>query len=260
MAACLLLGSTASFAEDEAPPDFARPGWYAGLGATFFNPKGDVLPVGSSGVTNLEVDQGIGLNAQVGYRLFRNLAVELQARYAPSIDSSSSYGKPVIVCADPQSERCTLDDLNNDSVDGVTNDTRSISDEVQRTTDLLLVTANVKIPLLTGRFQPFVTGGVGFYYDSSTEQPANIGSRVTGELQDAVFQQVNSPTLNDIPGLALDEFGFAAQVGGGVDLYFTDTFLLSFDATWVSPSGMEGLPIDDPTFLLIGLGFQYRFH
>jgi hypothetical protein len=60
-------------------------------------------------------------------------------------------------------------------------------------------------------------------------------------------------------GLTNSEAGFAMRFGGGVDLYFTEQFLLSFEVSWIYTPGFSSLPIDDPGFLSIGMGAQYRF-
>lgn len=122
--------ASAAVAEDE--PDYSRSGFYGAVSlaagtstglADFLEPS---LPAGEKGRT----DAAIGVNARVGMRVLRYLAVEGQVEYLPGFDVKISNDEKVL--------------------DG----------------DLLVGAVNTKGYFLawheTGRFEPFLSVGFGF--------------------------------------------------------------------------------------------------
>jgi OOP family OmpA-OmpF porin len=131
-----------------------------------------------------DVDTGLGLNARAGYRFHPHVSVEAEFEWV----------------------RSSFEFLGSD-VDF----------------DTYVGTVNGKAFLLTGRFQPFATIGIG-----------GLGVRGDGDSGDS---------------------GFAARFGGGLDVYITRNFYAAIDAGYVLPTG----DVDDFDLVSIGWGFGYRF-
>lgn len=102
-------------------------------------------------------------------------------------------------------------------------------------------TGNLKLYLATGRIQPYVVGGVGLM----RVQVDNRTPRVP--LTNRAFFEFNTDNLR--------RTDFAARVGGGVDIYFTEHTSFVFGATYVIPEGQ----IDPFDYVSVEWGLQYRF-
>ena len=259
-AAILVLSPAVVWSEDdEAAPGFSDPGWYLGLGVTFdrlangTEIRGFRGTISNEPLTGINVKNTLGVNARVGYRLFDYLAVELDADYLPEIVTEANYNQNTIVCSGPIPAQKVCTELSNAG--------RAVYAENQRQTSLLLMTANVKVPLLTGRFQPFLLAGLGFYHDSSVDSPAKITDGGLGEdvpANTATYIKVTGAHVGEM-NLSNSGFGFAARLGGGLDLFFTETFGMTADIAWIYPQDLKGLPIEDPSFVYTRVGLVYRF-
>jgi opacity protein-like surface antigen len=190
------LCAAAAYAEDG--PDYARSGIYVGLGGSYAFDMAveDELQAAldALGYTDVDVDVkgSPGVNARAGYRYSPHLAGELQLEYLTGFDSELLSVKFV-------------------------------------EHEILALTANLKVPILTGRIQPFVLAGAGLVY-------AKAEDTVGADLSES-------------------DTGFGIRAGGGVDVYATENVAVSVDATYVVPFG----DIEDFDFLSIGFGIQYRF-
>jgi opacity protein-like surface antigen len=100
------------------------------------------------------------------------------------------------------------------------------------TAESLIVTANAKGYLLTGRFQPFLLLGLG-------------GMTARTELKDSAGGSLASQRQE----------GFAARFGGGLDVYVTKNLLVTTGVDYLRPWG----DVEDLDFLSIGGGVEYRF-
>lgn len=86
--------------------------------------------------------------------------------------------------------------------------------------------ANAKGILVPGRFQPYALFGLGVI-----EGEASAG------------------------GITVDDTDFAIRVGGGVDGYVTENWVLFVESAWVKPTDT----LEDFSYVTVGAGIQYRF-
>jgi len=106
--------------------------------------------------------------------------------------------------------------------------------------ETLVFTTNVKGYLLTGRYQPYVLGGVGFM-------------RMETKARDA------TTTPGPIVGVAAQQSDITVKValrfGAGLDFYVTDNIVATLEGSYLIPTGeLSGLD-----YYSFGLGLQYRF-
>ena len=98
--------------------------------------------------------------------------------------------------------------------------------------EMLVATANAKVFVLTEKFQPYALLGVGY-------QRADIETTPDGMAK-----------MSD------DESGLTLRFGAGIDYYVAENVILSFQASYLMPTGS----VDDFDFFSIRpLGLQYRF-
>ena len=93
------------------------------------------------------------------------------------------------------------------------------------------ITANSKLFLLTGRIQPFLLVGFGLAHSK----------------------------IEDSLGLGYDDdaTGFAARLGGGVDIYLTEQIALWAKTTYLANS--QEVDTIDINYVSFGAGLQLRF-
>lgn len=89
--------------------------------------------------------------------------------------------------------------------------------------------ADAKGYVLTGRVQPFLLVGLGALH---------------AELEDDLGL-----------GVSVEETGFAARFGGGLDVYATDHVVLGLDLSYLLPTG----DVEELDTVSLGFGVQYRF-
>ena len=207
---CLaLLGvATPAAAQDDAPQDsvsatqddaaqdpdpFARDGGYfiigGGLSLAHGGDRDGKIVGPDTTVTGVNADSKGGFTGRIGRRFHPHLAAELQFEFAQA-NFTSDLGA-------------------GDAV-------------------LLVTTANLRAPILTGRIQPFALVGLGVIQNTTT-------FAATGTI--------------------IDDFNAVLRAGGGVDVYLTEGFALTADATYVLPTGS----LSDSDFLSISGGVLLRF-
>jgi opacity protein-like surface antigen len=175
---------------DPPPPDYSRTGVY--IGAEGVVGVASKIEDGVQHATGLKgrVDAAFGVNGRIGYRLHPRVAVEGEFEWIDGFDFTVENNKK--------------------KVRG----------------DTWFASGNVKGYVMTGRFQPFVLVGAGFYHAKYDV----LGSRVSGG--DA-----------------------ALRAGLGFDAYLTEHVAIAFDAQYVLPFG----EVDDLDYTSVGAGLQYRF-
>ena len=114
-------------------------------------------------------------------------------------------------------------------------------------TQTLAVTVNLKLPILTGRVQPYGLLGGGFIYAHPSE---------VFPIEDILASRNSSdPTkYNEI--VDARDFGALFRLGAGVDYYLTDHVYAMAEATWVVTQGKD---VDDIRYISYSLGLGYRF-
>lgn len=143
-----------------------------------------------------DADDSWGGSGRIGYRILPRLAAEAQIEFVRNVD--------VRVTTDSESEREQI--------------------------ELMTLTGNAKMFLLTGRIQPYAIAGLG--WGRSRTDPAGGGS---DERDD----------------------GFVARFGAGVDLYGNRNVALCLEATYVYPATGG---IKDLDQVSLGAGLMLRFH
>lgn len=204
----IICSGVALTADDEIDPeDFARRGFSVGVAGSYaietFESDAEADLSRVLGVpASMIVENSFGFNGRVGYRCHRNFSAEVEVEWLDGFDaefSSPGFG-----------------DLGKLEFDPV------------------VITANAKGYLLTGRYQPFLLVG---------------GGVMTAEAK----------LRNDAVGLGFSssesENAFSMRFGGGIDLYATKNVVVSLEADYVLPFGN----LDDLDYVSIGWGFQYRF-
>ena len=196
---CLSVALTAG--EDAEQDEFARRGWLIGVAGsyaieTFESDLQDA--VGFS--VDLSVDNSLGFNGRVGYRCHRWLSAEVEVEWLNGFDSDVSVAGIGIARIDFEP---------------------------------VVVTANVKGYILTGRYQPFLLVGGGVM-TAETKYPDFVPPGVP-----------RSRTENE----------FAMRFGGGIDLYATKNVVVTVGADYVLPVSS----LSDLDYISIGWGIEYRF-
>lgn len=171
--------------------DYARPGAYLGLSGVFAleNFRDDAIDVLGSGT---DFDESGGFSGRLGWRANRHLAAEIQHEWIEGFDLQQFAGD--------HSEIRTWS-----------------------------TTANLKVYLATGLFQPYLVAGTGV---------------TRGWVR-------NSPP----GGVDFNEVEFVGRAGAGIDFYVTEALALNFEATYVAPTG----DLNDFDRVALGWGVQYRF-
>ena len=257
LASHLLCGAVTAHAE--ARPDYTRDGFYIGISGvyatqqslkdhispqlatqieTFNEAVGDfnrlpetpdderqLGPVLSSG---LSVKDAIGINARAGYRFHPFFAAELQLEYVAGFETEMTIINTISeTIPPPDNEVWEVWDLRRNSQDFVT------------------FTANGKLIIPTGRLQLYGLGGLGLFYNrTSNTLPVYIDDS----------RGIDEALINHSFG---DESGtsFAVRAGAGVDFYVTEKIVLNVESTYVFPIGR----VSHLDYLTLGAGLQYRF-
>jgi hypothetical protein len=96
---------------------------------------------------------------------------------------------------------------------------------------------------MTGRFQPFAVLGAGWLWADTDDEP--VVRTGTG----------TDPVLRPIPSGIGSPDGFVARAGAGLDAYLSESFFLTFQATYMVPVG----DVRDFDYVSIAWGLGYRF-
>jgi opacity protein-like surface antigen len=190
-------------AADDTDSDFERSGAYVEVGASrVFNFFEDYLD-NTPVLTDIKVDDVWGVNARAGYRLASWLALE--GEYEWFDDIHAKLGTTSIARIGTQ-----------------------------------VATANVRLVLPFGRFQPYLLGGAG-----------------------AAF--LNAGAISAV-GLDVDRTAFAARLGLGVDVYLTRNLLFNVGADGVLTDAKISLNTpfgsvseNGPALVTLQFGLGYRF-
>lgn len=211
IAAGVLTGLTCTVAalnadEDAEQGAFDRRGWLLGAAGTYavdlFDEGATPDLVNAYGPdTSLSADDSFGFNGQVGYRCHSRFSSEVEVEWLEGFDSRlSEAGLGQVASLDIEA---------------------------------LLITANTKGYLLTGRYQPFLLVG---------------GGVMRSEVK------VRESLVLGVSDVEKDS-EFAMRFGGGIDVYATENAVVTLNADYVFPFGN----LSDMDYISIGWGFQYRF-
>jgi opacity protein-like surface antigen len=183
----------------EAKPDKSGP--FIGIGISHFSARFDPLAVTlegpAAGLYESDFDNTWGFNLRGGYRFCDYLAAEGVLEYADSYTSEVSY--PAL---------------------GVPGELNTTQDTLW-TIDFAL---NVKAILPLGRFEPYLSGGVGFMYGNQLQITDAWERNEAGALVEKRLSKSNDPVV------------FMGRVAGGVDFALTDTFGLFAEAAYLMPT------------------------
>ena len=183
---------------DRHDDDFECPRFYFGLGPLYafehFHTASHVFTGGTG--TAVGADDSYGAEGRLGYRIHEHVALEAQAQY---------YGRADINAHPPTGT------TNVGSFEGVS------------------ATGNVKLYPITGRFQPYVLGGIGLLW-------AHID--------------------NDLPGARRGNLTELAGRGGlGLDVYLNEHVALNVEGSYLAPaSNLKQFPL-----AAVSSGLQVHF-
>jgi len=202
---CVLVwgwGETAVARADEGSvsrPAYDRTGFHLGVGGVYsfedFAYDIDSLGVGAAFDGNFDprFDDSAGIDVLIGYRLHRRFDIELQYEWLEGSDSTR--GDPAL--------------------------------EI----DTHLLVANGRVFLLTERWQPYLSIGVGALL-------------VNTEIVDEKFKK---PYDMDV--------GPVLRFGGGLDFYAGPHWVVGLEGSYLVPFA----DVDDANYGTLGLKFSYRF-
>jgi opacity protein-like surface antigen len=142
----------------------------------------------------VDFSNSLGFNIRGGYRVHPNLATELQFEWLDEFELENTAAAEA-------------------SVEGVWS-----------------LTANAKGFISTGRFQPFIIVGLGYYDVGDTSQ---------------------SGTTEALP----DDGAFGVRAGGGFDYFLTDNIALDLEATYNFATDQ----LDDLRYLSFSWGLMFKF-
>lgn len=182
---------------EAAKPDKSGPFIAIGMSHFFENFDAGATSMVAIGQPAASFDDSWGFNLRGGYRFGDYLAAEGVLEYADSYTSDVSFPSPIA----PGEQNTVQDTL--------------------WTIDFAL---NLKAILPLGRFEPYVSGGVGFMYGNRL-QIAEISGPDDGGTIAQQRQSVSS-----------DPVVFMGRVAGGVDFAVTDTFGLFAEAAYLMPT------------------------
>jgi opacity protein-like surface antigen len=281
--ACYLLSAVASHAQEWKESPFHRPGFYAGVSGTYAYDQGlqnyledeftqitdgwnarRGVPCPGNDITachfiptaapiknfNVESGDAVGINARIGYRLRPWFAAEFQVEYVP-----------------PMTTTAEIENKSLGSVGGVPATQVGVIERMTSTHEMTTAMLNARVFLPLGRIQPYMLGGAGFVYASTTGEFKTYCSLDTQCRKEGYEVRVRDPDTNqlvtvttlypiDVGAGALEsgmDFGFRA--GGGIDFYLNEHLVLNWEATAVIPTGK----LDMLNYYSFGWGIQYRF-
>ena len=202
---------------------------------TVMDTLGEVL--GTASVGNSQ-----GLNVRAGNRVLPNLAIELQLEYMSGFEVDiPNYSQPGVVTPPPFLPGGGGRFVDEDVTYLAASDTDKINVE------LLVLTVNLKVPILTGRIQPYglLGGGVVFAFRDNRFPRYAIAPGVTSSDPYRFEEYVN-----------VRDAGTVFRIGGGVDTYLNEHIFMSLEGTWVAA---QGEAVNDLRYASITVGVGYRF-
>ncbi|MEE8492224.1 MAG: hypothetical protein V3S60_11320 [Acidimicrobiia bacterium] len=257
----LAAGASAQEKEGQADAsDFARPGFYVGVGGTYVFPNGwnsdlnddlneqatelanqratdelaliapgDIIPLDVR-VDGADLEDGLlGINGVIGYRYADLVAFEVEGEWL--IDSSKS----------------------NLDIDG------STGSHTAKVEDIWTLTTNVKVYPFTGRLQPFAVIGLGLQH---SKLDIDV---VTSDLTTTEDPPPTNPPTPPVHTVSADfrikssdtKLDGVVRLGGGIDIYATPNIVAAFSATYVAPFAEVGSMTTD--YVAVGWRILYRF-
>jgi opacity protein-like surface antigen len=180
------------------------------LARTIDRNRDEFIKAVSQPLGDVSVSSSPGFNFRVGRKVLPNLAIEVQAEYLA--DFKVSIGNFGTLRA-----------------------------------EALSFTVNAKIPLLTGRFQPYgLVGGGAMWVYHDLPYP---------QVEFPIPEQSGNPT--ESRGIVdADKLGGVFRIGTGIDFYITEHVAINGELTWVSSQGQK---VNDIKFIAIQAGLIYLF-
>ena len=231
--------------EDEINDDLAALGTVdIGLTVADQEPQGVPIsrpvPVNFSGVkAGLDGGPSIGVNARVGYRFHPNFSAEVQAEWLNPFEYN--------VHADDLVREIPALNIPFNPPPGGTPPREGELNYIKFATTKVapwVVTGNVRGHLLTGAFQPFLLVGVGV-----------MTAEVELKVKDSVGEGSKGRDFRKRVSRSDRLTGFAARLGGGVEIYANEHFVFTLGLDYVLPAG----DVKDLDYISFGWGVQYRF-
>ena len=202
-----------------------------------------------------EVSNGVGGNVRVGSRVLPNLAIEAQLEYMANFETKiPGYSQdppqfvptpifPSIPCpGNPSPGPCNQP---TQLVEPTSYVRASDTDKIN--VDLLTFTVNLKVPILTGRIQPYALlgGGVGFVFrDNRFPRRQVLPSPIS-----------SNPTRFE-EYVDVQNAGAVLRLGGGVDSYINEHVYVSTEFSYVAS---QGEAFNDLRYWGVTAGVGYRF-
>jgi opacity protein-like surface antigen len=175
-----------------------------------------------------------GFTGRGGYRCHPRVSVELQADWFNDFGSGSivEIGEtPLIV---------------ETSTGPLTDTLRNFKFDLES----LVMTTNVKGHLMTGRYQPFVLGGLGFMRMETKARDVTPSADATTEVcQPPLTDPCRAPHASD------RRVEIALRLGGGLDFYLTENVVITAEGSYLMPTGK----LDGLDYYTFAVGLQYRF-
>jgi len=244
LASHLLCGALTAQAEKE--PDYTRDGFYVGITGVYatqqslkdhisaqlesqvetfnfavedFNnalvprPPPDRDELGPELSSGLSVKEAIGINARGGYRFHPFFAAEVQLEYVAGFETEMTI-------------------TNNRSSTPPEADISEVVAHARNSHDFVTFTANGKLIIPTGRFQLYGLGGLGLFYNRTSNTLPVYYDDDRG-IEEALIDH----SFGDESGTS-----FAVRAGAGVDVYVTECLrcetLLGFTTAAVPRLGL----------------------
>ncbi len=113
--------------------------------------------------------------------------------------------------------------------------------------DLLSLTVNLKVPILTGRIQPYLLlgGGAAFTFrDNALPRRGITPSPVSANA--TIFEET----------VDVKDTGAIFRIGGGIDTYVTEHIYVATEFTYVATQGEK---LNDLHYWGVTLGIGHRF-
>ena len=202
-----------------------------------------VVPVDFSGVqADLDGGPSIGVSARVGYRFHPNVSAEVQAEWLKPFEfnvrtrdlvrKTPALNVPFSPPAPPPG--------GTPPTDGELRYVKFATAEIEP----WVITGNVRGHLLTGAYQPFLLVGVGL-----------MTTKVKLKVKDSVGEGSAGRDFRNSLSEPDRRTGFAARLGGGIEVYANEHFVFTLGVDYVLPTG----DVKDLDYVSVGWGLEYRF-
>ncbi len=192
------------------------------------------MPPGDRGIYTFGLsdidDDTFGVMGRGGYRCHPHVSAEMQFEW--------------------------LDDFNGLLAETSLDNTNDTLRNFSLSLETFVFTANMKGHLLTGRFQPFVLGGIGFMRMESKSRDITPNATARTDVCPADTDDPPDPNPPCWAAQASErQVNVALRIGGGIDFYLTENIVMSAEGSYLMPTGR----LDNMDYYSIGVGLQYRF-